>query len=91
MPRSAGGTTIDGGRPAASGRSTSPLERVTVNLTGRASKALERAVELTGDSKTDSINRALSVYAYIEQVLSEGGSIMVSETPDSPPQKLLIF
>ncbi|MYR47576.1 hypothetical protein GTY83_36895 [Streptomyces sp. SID4928] len=67
------------------------MERVTVNLTGRASKALERAVELTGDSKTDSINRALSVYAYIEQVLSEGGSIMVSETPDSPPQKLLIF
>jgi hypothetical protein len=91
MPRSAGGTTIDGGRPAASGRSTSPLERVTVNLTGRASRALERAVELTGDTKTDSINRALTVYAYVEQVLRDGGSIIVQETPDGPQQKLLIF
>jgi len=90
MSRTAG-TTADGGRPAASGRGTSPLERVTVNLTSRASKALETAVELTGDSKTDSINRALSVYAYVEQVLHQGGSIMVQDDPDAAPQKLVIF
>ncbi|WP_435233977.1 hypothetical protein [Streptomyces sp. Tue6028] len=90
MSRTAG-TTIDGGRPAASGRGSSPLERVTVNLTGRASRALEATVGLTGDSKTDSINRALTVYAYIEQVLQQGGSITVQETPDAPAQKLVIF
>ncbi|GAA2647860.1 hypothetical protein GCM10010425_68270 [Streptomyces spororaveus] len=90
MPRSAG-TTVDGGRPAASGRGTSPLDRVTVNLTARASRSLDRAVELTGDSKTDSINRALSLYAYIEQVLSDGGSVFVQETQDGPQQKLVIF
>ncbi|MFC7267173.1 hypothetical protein [Streptomyces lutosisoli] len=67
------------------------MERVTVNLTSRASKALETAVGITGDSKTDSINRALSVYAYIEQVLQQGGSITVQDSPDAVPQKLVIF
>lgn len=53
------------------------LERVTVNLIPRASRALEQAGQLTGDSKTDTINRALQVYAYLEEVWSKGGSIHV--------------
>ncbi len=52
------------GRGSGSGGS---LERVTVNLTPRSSKALEEVVGLTGDSKTDSINRAIQIYAYIER------------------------
>ncbi|MFJ1673233.1 hypothetical protein ACIOK4_44210 [Streptomyces bottropensis] len=48
-------------------------------------------MDITGDSKTDSINRALSVYAYIEQVLHQGGSITVQDTPEAVPQKLVIF
>lgn len=53
------------------------LERVTVNLIPRASRALEQAGQLTGDSKTDTINRALQVYAYLEDVWSKGGAILV--------------
>jgi hypothetical protein len=53
------------------------LERVTVNLIPRASRALEQATDLTGDSKTDSINRALQVYAYLEEVWSKGGAVLV--------------
>lgn len=53
------------------------LERVTVNLIPRASRALELAGQLTGDSKTDTINRALQVYAYLEEVWSKGGAILV--------------
>ena len=53
------------------------LERVTVNLIPRASRALEQAGELTGDSKTDTINRALQVYAYLEEVWAKGGSVEV--------------
>lgn len=89
MPRNAG-TTVDGGRPA-SGRSSSSLERVTVNLTLRASRALEETVELTGDSKTDSINRALSVYAYIEKIIADGGAILVQDKDDAEPKQLMIF
>ncbi len=67
------------------------LERVTVNLTGRASRALELATELTGDTKTDTINRALQVYAYMEQVTAHGGSIYVRETGDSDLERLKVF
>jgi len=68
-----------------------PLERITVNLTGRASRALELATELTGDTKTDTINRALQVYAYLEEVTSRGGSIYVRESGDADLERLKIF
>lgn len=89
MPKSAG-MSVDGGRPAG-GRGASPTERVTVNLTARASKALEELVELTGDSKTDSINRALSVYAYIERITRNGGAVLVREGINAEPRQLVIF
>jgi hypothetical protein len=47
--------------------------------------------DLTGDSKTDSINRAIQVYAYLEEINANGGSIYVRETPDSEPQRLKMF
>jgi hypothetical protein len=67
------------------------LERVTVNLTSRASSALQLAAELTGDTKTDILNRALQVYAYLEQVVSKGGSVHVRESDDGELEKLKIF
>lgn len=74
----------------APGEGTSP-DRVTVNLVPRASRALAKVMELTGDGKTDCVNRALPVYAYIEEVLANGGSITVEEWPDGEPRKLVIF
>ena len=71
--------------------SNGPLERITVNLTGRASRALDLATELTGDTKTDTVNRALQVYAYLEQVTARGGSIHVRETAESELERLKIF
>jgi hypothetical protein len=56
------------------------LERVTVNLVPRAAEALRRAVELTGDSKTDTINRALQLYAYIIKDQSEGKDFLIRDT-----------
>lgn len=58
------------------------LERLTVNLIPRASRALEQACQLTGDSKTDTINRALQVYAYLEEVWAKDGAVLV-KTGDS--------
>lgn len=55
------------------------LERVTVNLVPRAVQSLTLAVELTGDSKTDTINRALQAYAYLLHVHHEGGSILARD------------
>jgi hypothetical protein len=61
-------------------------ERVTVNLTARSSAALELAAALTGDTRTDTINRALQVYAYLEQLVEGGGSVHVRQSDDAEPE-----
>jgi hypothetical protein len=67
------------------------LDRVTINLVPRSSRALARAMELTGDSKTDCINRALPVYAYLEEILANGGSLLVQDGPDGELIKVVIL
>jgi hypothetical protein len=48
-------------------------------------------VRQTGDSKTDSLNRAIQFYAYIQRILDSGGSIHIRETADSEPERLKII
>lgn len=72
-------------------RTNAPLERVTVNLSARSAHALDQAVELTGDSKTDAINRSLQVYAFIEQVLHGDGAVYVRESSDGELERLRLF
>jgi hypothetical protein len=45
----------------------------------RAARARQEAADLTGDSKTDTINRAVQVYAYLEEINSRGGTIYTRE------------
>jgi hypothetical protein len=73
------------------GGGSGPLERVTVNLIPRASRALQSVAELTGDTKTDSINRAVQIYAYLEEIAARGGTIYVRESADAEPEKIKIF
>lgn len=92
MPATAGLAARNNGTKAEKRTSGGTLERVTVNLTPRSARALELATELTGDSKTDAINRAIQVYAYLEHVTSEGGSVHVRESAeDSEPERLKFF
>ena len=81
----------DGSRGRRGHGSGGPLERVTVNLVARASQALQRVSDITGDSKTDSINRAIQIYAYLEDITSRGGSIYVRESANSEIQRLKMF
>lgn len=57
-------------------------ERVTVNLIPRASHALKEGMTLTEHNKTDFINRAIQLYAYIADVMNSGGAVLIRE-PDS--------
>lgn len=90
-PPSSATKAADTGTPGRGTNSGGSLERVTVNFTARSSRALDEVVRLTGDSKTDSLNRAIQIYAYIEQVLQAGGSIYIRETPDGEAERLKIF
>lgn len=68
-----------------------PPGKVTVNVTSRASRALDLAAELTGDTKTDTLNRALQVYAYLEQLTARGGSVYVQEAAEAELELLTVF
>lgn len=58
-------------------------ERITVALTGRAANQLQKLREWTGGlSKTDLVNRALSVYYFVAQQGEEGKQLAVYD-----PQK----
>lgn len=74
--------------PAAGGTG---LERINVNLVPRAGRALEQAMALTEGTKTDVINRALQLYAYIEQVMHDGGAVFVQDAEDAAPQRIKLF
>jgi hypothetical protein len=103
MPRAGGSVvggsvvdrdTLDASTSASTpkrGSGNGPLERVTVNLTARASRALQAAADLTGDTKTDSINRSIQIYAYLEEVLSRGGAVYVRESADGELERLKLF
>jgi hypothetical protein len=63
-------------------------ERVTVNLTEKAAQAMADIVELTADNKTDSINRALVIYAEIVRVTNGGGSLYWREKEGADLERL---
>jgi len=64
------------------------LTRVTVNLTSRSSAALAKAIDITADSETNVINRAIRVYAYLA-VLELDGRVFIVESPDGSHSKLI--
>jgi hypothetical protein len=52
-------------------------ERITVDLTPRTVEALDRLVDGTGLSKTDLVNRAVQLYAYIDGATESGAKVIV--------------
>ncbi len=66
------------------------LTRINVNLTPRSVAALEFACELTGDNRTDTLNRSVQVYAYVSKLMSEG-KLIFAEDPTAGTRERLIF
>lgn len=90
MPPTKGPATDQDRAAATAGRGQGALERVTVNLTPRAGHALEATVQRTGDTKTETINRALQVYNYLDELMHSGGAVYVQD-PNGKPERLKIF
>lgn len=68
------------------------LTRVNVNLTPRTVTALESAVAKTGDSRTDTINRAIQVYDLVQDLLRGGdGRSLVIRYPDGETERVFIM
>jgi hypothetical protein len=69
----------------------SGLQRVTVNLTPRSWHALDLAVKQTGDSQTDTINRAVQVYSYLANITENGGTLYVRDAGSEDLERLRII
>jgi hypothetical protein len=70
--RSARGTGSGGGPP-------STTERITVALIPRAGADLQKLQERTGQGKTDIVNRAISLYEFIDAQVSAGRELIVRD------------
>jgi len=69
-------------------KAPSKLTRVTVNLGPRATRALEYIEVASSDSRTDSINRALQVYAFMLEVLENEGEMLVKRKGQEAPEQI---
>lgn len=66
-------------------------KRITLNLTSRSYKALESIVSITEDSKTETINKALQVYAMIQEKQARGGGAWLQDDADHDPVQGTFF
>lgn len=57
------------------------LTAVTVHFTPRAMTALDQACAATGDSRTDTINRALVLYTLVVTQAQNGGGAVNLDMP----------
>lgn len=75
---------------------TQPLTTLTVNLIPKALDAMNRSAEMTGDTKTDTVNRALQCYtAMIDAVhrADETRNLQVltwQESSEGPKVRVLV-
>lgn len=54
-------------------------DRITVALVPKAAADLQHTVERTGLSKTDIVNRALTLYEYIDTRLTNGDELLIRD------------
>lgn len=64
------------------------LDRISVSLVPKASEELEALQARTGLSKTDIVNRAISLYALIAEEESRGQEILLRDQSTGEKQRL---
>lgn len=73
---------------AAENRAPAVAERITVALVKKAGEDLAATQDRTGLSKTDLVNRAISLYAFIDAQLSAGNDLLVKD-PETGETQLI--
>jgi hypothetical protein len=68
----------------------SPHEQFIVNFSDRSVLALDSLATLTGDTRTDSINKAVQVYAFLRQALTDGHRLYLSDATTHRMDRLRI-
>jgi hypothetical protein len=71
--------------------SAATAERTTTNLTPRSVRAMNNLVCWTGHTKTDTVNRALQIYEFIQQITENGGTVHVRQAGGAELERLTFF
>jgi hypothetical protein len=79
-------TAEAGGKDAREAGAPSVTERITVALVRKAGEDLQKLQERTGLSKTDVVNRAISVYEFIDSELKAGNDLYVRDNKTGETQ-----
>jgi len=66
-------------------------ERITVALIPKAASDLQQAVDRTGLSKTDVVNRAITLYEYIDARLSRGAELLIRDGESGQVEQIKFF
>ena len=56
-----------------------PLDRITVALVPKAGEDLQHLQDRTGLSKTDIVNRAITLYEFIDAQLQDGNDLILRD------------
>jgi hypothetical protein len=64
-------------------------DRMTVNLNRRGKTGLDRAMEATGDTKTEVVNRALELYGRVTGRAAQGDDLLLRNSTGELTQLLL--
>jgi hypothetical protein len=70
-------TADAGDKPVRDGAGPPVAERITVALVRKAGEDLQRIQDRSGLSKTDIVNRAISVYEFIDSQMQAGNDLFV--------------
>jgi hypothetical protein len=91
-------TKVDNPQPGTNERPERPrpeptkheLTKISANFVPRAIQALDLAGALTGDTRTDVLNRAVQAYAYLVKMMNEGNLLFV-ENPTTNAKERIVF
>jgi hypothetical protein len=72
-------------------RATIPLTKLTVNITPRATVALEEASRTNGETKTNVVNRAIQAYAFLTRMMANGWEVVLKDPKDGKEQQVQFF
>lgn len=67
------------------------LTRVTVNLTTKSVASMDALTKLTGENKTEVINKSLQFYDDVQTFISTGGTVYMRDPGSKELERIRIF
>jgi hypothetical protein len=83
--------TTNGPATQTSAPPPSPERRITVALIPKAAAELQHLQDLTNLSKTDIVNRAISLYEFIDQETRAGRDLLIRDATNGETERIRLL